>query len=163
MSNYIMGTVVHVPNLRSFQIEAADVGKIFKIRIGHDGTGMGSGWYLEKVDIKRLVMGMAPKEKKEDKKKKKKKKKGEEDEEDDDAMELQEIVQTYSFPCDRWLARDEEDGEIVVELLPEDAEDLEGIPPKIFNIKHEIQETEAQLQLVEPLIIISPYIHQGET
>ena len=32
-----------------FQIEAADIGRIQKIRIGHDGTGMFSGWYLEKV------------------------------------------------------------------------------------------------------------------
>ncbi|XP_031425771.2 lipoxygenase homology domain-containing protein 1 [Clupea harengus] len=118
-NNYERGTT------EIFKIEAADVGKIFKIRIGHDGAGMGSGWFLEKLDIKRLVLGMVPKEKKEDKKKKKKKKKGEEDEEEDEAQEMQEIVQTYSFVCDRWLARDEEDGEIVVELLTEDAEDLE--------------------------------------
>ena len=32
-----------------FQIEAADIGRIQKIRIGHDGTGMFSGWFLEKV------------------------------------------------------------------------------------------------------------------
>ncbi|XP_063051831.1 lipoxygenase homology domain-containing protein 1 [Engraulis encrasicolus] len=118
-NNYERGTT------EIFKIQAADVGKIFKIRIGHDGTGMGSGWYLEKVDVKRLVMGMAPKEKKEDKKKKKKKKKGEEEDEEEETMELQEVVQTYSFTCDRWLATDEEDGEIVIELLPEGAEDLE--------------------------------------
>lgn len=33
----------------------------------------------------------------------------------------------YHFPCSRWLARDEEDGEIVVELMAEDYEDLEGM------------------------------------
>ncbi|KAL2092882.1 hypothetical protein ACEWY4_012680 [Coilia grayii] len=118
-NNYERGTT------EIFKIQAMDVGKIFKIRIGHDGTGLGSGWYLEKVDIKRLVMGMAPKEKKEDKKKKKKKKKGEEEDEEDETLEMQEVVQTYLFTCDRWLARDEEDGEIVIELLPEGAEDLE--------------------------------------
>ena len=32
-----------------FQIEAADIGRIQKIRIGHDGTGMFSGWFVEKV------------------------------------------------------------------------------------------------------------------
>ena len=32
-----------------FQIEAADIGRIQKIRIGHDGAGMFSGWFLEKV------------------------------------------------------------------------------------------------------------------
>uniref|UniRef100_A0A671XMC4 Lipoxygenase homology PLAT domains 1 n=1 Tax=Sparus aurata TaxID=8175 RepID=A0A671XMC4_SPAAU len=71
-----------------FKMEAQDVGKIYKIRIYHDGKGVGDGWFLESVDIKRLTM-------------------------------------TFTFPCNRWLARDEEDGEIVVELLTEDNEDLE--------------------------------------
>ncbi|KAJ7993944.1 hypothetical protein DPEC_G00259930 [Dallia pectoralis] len=91
-----------------FKIESRDVGKIFKLRIGHDGAGMGSGWFLEKVDVKHLIMGMVTKE---------------EEEETEEVM--QEIVLTRSFPCSRWLARGEEDGELVVELLPEDAEDLE--------------------------------------
>ncbi|XP_035234693.1 lipoxygenase homology domain-containing protein 1 isoform X2 [Anguilla anguilla] len=111
-----------------FKIEVKDVGKIFKIRIGHDGTGLGSGWFLETVHIKHLIMGMVQKEvKKDDKKdkKKKKKKKEEEEEEEEAVAEMQEIAQTYSFPCQRWLARDEEDSELVVELLPEEAEDLE--------------------------------------
>ncbi|XP_059360394.1 lipoxygenase homology domain-containing protein 1-like [Carassius carassius] len=38
---------------------------------------------------------------------------------------MREVVLTYLFPCDRWLASDEEDGEMVVELLPEDNEELE--------------------------------------
>ncbi|XP_028851636.1 lipoxygenase homology domain-containing protein 1 isoform X2 [Denticeps clupeoides] len=117
-----------------FKIEAADVGKIFKIRIGHDGSGLGSGWFLEKVDIKHLVMGLAPKEKKEDKKKKKKKKKGEEEDDEEDEQELQEVVQTYTFTCCRWIAKDEEDGELVVELLPEDTEDLEDVEYEITVI-----------------------------
>ncbi|XP_047236335.1 lipoxygenase homology domain-containing protein 1 isoform X3 [Girardinichthys multiradiatus] len=110
-----------------FKFEAKDVGKIFKIRIGHDGSGIGSGWFLEAVDVKHLIMVLVPKEKKkEDKKKKKKKKKDEEDEEEDGGEEMQEVVLTYHFPCSRWLSSGEEDGELVVELLPEDAEeDLE--------------------------------------
>ncbi|XP_072290031.1 lipoxygenase homology domain-containing protein 1 [Eucyclogobius newberryi] len=109
-----------------FKMEAKDVGKIFKIRIGHDGSGIGPGWFLESVDVKHLIMAMRPKEKKkEDKKKKKKKKKDEEDDEDDEGEEMQEVVFTYHFPCSRWLASGEEDGELVVELVPEDAEDLE--------------------------------------
>ncbi|XP_030623777.1 lipoxygenase homology domain-containing protein 1 [Chanos chanos] len=110
-----------------FKIEALDVGRIYKIRIGHDGSGLGDGWFLESVDIKRLITAMVqPEPKKEDKKdKKKKKKKKEEEEEELPPPELQEVVQTYSFPCQRWLARDEEDGEIVVELPAEDYEDLE--------------------------------------
>ncbi|XP_010779871.1 lipoxygenase homology domain-containing protein 1-like [Notothenia coriiceps] len=59
-----------------FKLEAKDVGKVFKIRIGHDGSGIGSGWFLETVDVKHLIMAL-------------------------------------------------EDGELLVELLPEEAEDLE--------------------------------------
>ncbi|KAI3372735.1 hypothetical protein L3Q82_023197 [Scortum barcoo] len=109
-----------------FKTEAKDVGKVFKIRIGHDGSGIGSGWFLETVDVKHLIMAMVPKEKKkDDKKKKKKKKKGEDDEDEEGGEEMQEVVLTYHFPCSRWLAGGEEDGELVVELLPEDAEELE--------------------------------------
>lgn len=61
---------------------------------------------------------------KKDKKKDKKKKKKEEGEVEI-VEELQEVVETFVFPCGRWLARDEEDGEIVVELLTEADEDLE--------------------------------------
>lgn len=113
------------------QIEAQDVGKIYKMRICHDGTGIADGWYLETVYIKRLMMAMVQvevkkEETKKDKKRDKKKKKKEEEEEVEIIEELQEVVETFSFPCNRWLARDEEDGEIVVELLSEDNEDLEG-------------------------------------
>ncbi|XP_060929737.1 lipoxygenase homology domain-containing protein 1-like [Limanda limanda] len=74
-----------------FKIEAHDVGKIYKIRIYHDGKGIGDGWFLEKVDIKQLTMAMVQVEVKKEEPKKDKK----------------------------------EDGEIVVELLTEDNEDLE--------------------------------------
>ncbi|XP_049618566.1 lipoxygenase homology domain-containing protein 1 isoform X3 [Syngnathus scovelli] len=105
-----------------FKIEAKDVGKVFKIRIGHDGSGVGSGWLLDTVEVKHLAMVMMPKEKKKEDKKKKKKKK---DEEEEGAEEMQEVVVTYRFPCSRWLARGEEDGELQVELLPDGAEELE--------------------------------------
>lgn len=78
------------------------------------------------MDVKHLIMAMAPKEKKKEDKKKKKKKKKDEEEDEEEGEELQEVVHTYHFPCSRWLAGGEEDGELVVELLPEDAEDLEG-------------------------------------
>lgn len=51
------------------------MGRVYKIRIGHDGTGVGAGWFLETVDVKRLVMAMVKPEKKEEDKKDKKKKK----------------------------------------------------------------------------------------
>lgn len=81
------------------------------------------------MDIKRLTMAKVKIEvKKEDTKKDKKKdkKKKKKEEEVEIVEELQEVVETFSFPCNRWLARDEEDGEIVVELLTEGNEDLEG-------------------------------------
>uniref|UniRef100_A0A3B3XW86 PLAT domain-containing protein n=1 Tax=Poecilia mexicana TaxID=48701 RepID=A0A3B3XW86_9TELE len=111
-----------------FKIEALDVGKIYKIRIFHDGKGIGDGWFLEMVDIKRLTMAMVQIEvkkeetTKKDKKKDKKKKK----EEVEIIEELQEVVETFTFACGRWLARDEEDGEIVVELLTDSNEELEN-------------------------------------
>ncbi|XP_016325596.1 lipoxygenase homology domain-containing protein 1-like [Sinocyclocheilus anshuiensis] len=108
-----------------FKIEALDVGRVYKIRIGHDGSGIGAGWFLEKVDVKRLVMAMVKPEKKEEDKKDKKKKKKKKEEEEESPGELKEVVRAFSFPCGRWLARDEEDGEILVELCAEDYEDLE--------------------------------------
>ncbi|XP_029365801.1 lipoxygenase homology domain-containing protein 1-like [Echeneis naucrates] len=82
-----------------FKIEAKDVGKIFKIRVGHDGSGLGSGWFLESLDVKHLIMAL-----------------------EEGGEEMQEVVQKYHFPCSRWLAEGEEDGELVVELLPEGSE-----------------------------------------
>uniref|UniRef100_A0A8C1CGY2 Lipoxygenase homology domains 1a n=1 Tax=Cyprinus carpio carpio TaxID=630221 RepID=A0A8C1CGY2_CYPCA len=108
-----------------FRIEGLDVGRVYKIRIGHDGSGIGAGWFLEKVDVKRLVMAMVKPEKKEEDKKDKKKKKKKKEEEEESPGVLKEVVRTFSFPCGRWLARDEEDGEILVELRAEDYEDLE--------------------------------------
>uniref|UniRef100_A0AAQ5YJ88 PLAT domain-containing protein n=1 Tax=Amphiprion ocellaris TaxID=80972 RepID=A0AAQ5YJ88_AMPOC len=106
-----------------FKIEALDVGKIYKIRIYHDGKGIGDGWFLETVDIKRLTMAMVQVEvkkeetTKKDKKKDKKKKKKDEEEEVEIIEQLQEVVETFTFPCNRWLAKDEEDGEIVVHVF----------------------------------------------
>ena len=35
----------------TFGIEAVSLGELKKLRIGHDGTGFGSGWFLENVII----------------------------------------------------------------------------------------------------------------
>ncbi|XP_042637316.1 lipoxygenase homology domain-containing protein 1 [Orycteropus afer afer] len=93
-----------------FQLEAADVGEIYKIRLGHTGEGFGPSWYVDMVWLRHLVVREedltpeeeARKKKEKDKlqqllkkerlkaklqrKKKKKKKKGsdEEDEGDED-------------------------------------------------------------------------------
>merc|ERR1712137_1227851 len=37
-----------------FEIEAVDLGSLRKIRIGHDNSGIASGWFLEKVKIEEL-------------------------------------------------------------------------------------------------------------
>nr|XP_009664467.1 PREDICTED: lipoxygenase homology domain-containing protein 1 [Struthio camelus australis] len=102
----------------TFKIEAADVGKIYKIRIGHDGKGIGDGWFLESVTLKRLALNV-----KEPEKKKKKKKKSHEEEEEE--AEAEEVMDVYTFVAHRWLARDEEDKELVVELLPDGESALE--------------------------------------
>ena len=34
-----------------FGVECADLGNLTKLRIGHDGSGFGSGWFLDKVYI----------------------------------------------------------------------------------------------------------------
>ncbi|XP_043937953.1 lipoxygenase homology domain-containing protein 1 isoform X2 [Protopterus annectens] len=101
-----------------FKVEAADVGKVYKLRIGHDGTGIGPGWFLENVTIKRLIMkGLN------DKKKKKKKKKSVTEEGDEDSKQ-ENVIEEYKFVCQHWLAKDEGDGELVVELLCEGGSDL---------------------------------------
>uniref|UniRef100_A0A672UC87 Lipoxygenase homology PLAT domains 1 n=1 Tax=Strigops habroptila TaxID=2489341 RepID=A0A672UC87_STRHB len=102
-----------------FKREAADVGKIYKIRIGHDGKGIGDGWFLESITLKRL----ATKTKDSDKKKKKKKKKSEEEEEEESKEE--EEMDVYTFVAHRWLAKDEGDKELVVELVPDGESALE--------------------------------------
>jgi hypothetical protein len=40
-----------------FEIKESDVGDIRKIRIGHDGTGPGSGWHLKEVIIDAPKLG----------------------------------------------------------------------------------------------------------
>ncbi|NXA96195.1 LOXH1 protein, partial [Melanocharis versteri] len=87
-----------------FKREAADVGKIYKIRIGHDGTGIGDGWFLESVTLKRL----AGKTKDPDEKKKKKKS----DEEEEEDTKVEEGMDVYTFVAHRWLAKDEGDKEL---------------------------------------------------
>lgn len=102
-----------------WQREAADVGKIYKIRIGHDGKGIGDGWFLESVTLKRL----AGKMKESDKKKKKKKKSHDEEEEE---TKVEQVMDVYTFVAHRWLAKDEGDKELVVELVPDGESALEG-------------------------------------
>uniref|UniRef100_A0A8C3USI3 Lipoxygenase homology domains 1 n=1 Tax=Catharus ustulatus TaxID=91951 RepID=A0A8C3USI3_CATUS len=77
-------------SVNQFIVELEDVGDIIeKIRIGHNGSGINSGWHLDRVTIRRLLPNG----------------KGSE---------------TVTFPCERWLAKSEDDGETVRELVPTD-------------------------------------------
>lgn len=39
-------------------LELEDIGEtIEKLRIGHDNKGWSSGWYLDKVEVRRLLHG----------------------------------------------------------------------------------------------------------
>lgn len=58
-----------------------------------------------------------------DKKKKKKKKSHEEEEEE---TKEEEVMDVYTFVAHRWLAKDEGDKELVVELVPDGESALEG-------------------------------------
>ncbi|GAB1599835.1 lipoxygenase homology domain-containing protein 1 isoform X2 [Argonauta hians] len=72
-----------------FILEMEDVGDdIERIRIGHDGSGFGAGWYLAKVQVRKLISsGKSSK--------------------------------TFVFPCNQWLAEDEDDGFTEKMLLAE--------------------------------------------
>ncbi|XP_037020906.2 lipoxygenase homology domain-containing protein 1 isoform X1 [Artibeus jamaicensis] len=154
-----------------FQLEAADVGEVFKIRLGHTGEGFSPSWFVDMLWLRHLVVQeveLTPEEealkKKEEnklrqqlkkewlkaklqRKMKKKKKKGsdeedegeeeeessseessseeeeeeeteEEEEEEEFGPGMQEVIEQYKFPVNRWLAWGKEDGEIVLELAP---------------------------------------------
>nr|CAB3263471.1 lipoxygenase homology domain-containing protein 1-like [Phallusia mammillata] len=87
-----------------FKIESKDVGPITKVRIGHDGKGVGSGWFLESLKIQRFV-------KKTSKRKKRRK--------ESVSAESAE-VETYWFVCRRWFDKSEDDGLLIRELVPTD-------------------------------------------
>ena len=40
-----------------FGVECDDLGNLSKIRIGHDGTGFGSGWFLDKIYVTNPISG----------------------------------------------------------------------------------------------------------
>ena len=40
-----------------FKVAAPDVGRIRKIRIGHNGRGVGSGWFVDKIEITAAALG----------------------------------------------------------------------------------------------------------
>ncbi|CAF4587849.1 unnamed protein product [Rotaria sp. Silwood1] len=86
-------------NVDSFIIEAVSLKQIRKIRIGHDGSGPGAGWFLDKVVVRP------------------------EDQRYDPA----------TFECQRWLAVDEDDGQLVRELTLKTA--AQHLDKTTYNVK----------------------------
>uniref|UniRef100_A0A8C9J2A9 Lipoxygenase homology domain-containing protein 1 n=1 Tax=Panthera tigris altaica TaxID=74533 RepID=A0A8C9J2A9_PANTA len=122
----------------TFQLEATDVGEVFKIPLGDTGAGFGPRG--EKDRLRQLLKKERLKAKLQRKKKKKKKGSDEEDEGDEEEESsseeeeeeeteeeeeeeefgpgMQEVIEEYKFEAHRWLARGKEDNELVVELVP---------------------------------------------
>ncbi|XP_076450682.1 LOW QUALITY PROTEIN: lipoxygenase homology domain-containing protein 1-like [Babylonia areolata] len=65
-----------------FILESPKLGRLERIRIGHDNSGFGPGWFLDKVIVDDVDMGTV-----------------------------------FEFPCSRWFAMDEDDGQISRELV----------------------------------------------
>lgn len=55
-----------------------------------------------------------------------KKKKNKSEDEEEEEIKMEEVMDVYTFVAHRWLARDEGDKELVVELVPDEESDLEG-------------------------------------
>lgn len=77
-----------------FVIEAADVGPLRKLRIGHDGKGARAEWHLDRVEISVKTPGSKT-----------------------GVGAAAAKAPIYTFPCGRWLAKGREDGAIERELL----------------------------------------------
>lgn len=88
---------IDVFNLNSTDIGNVDLGEIKQIRVRHDNSGIGPGWFLNYVTVDNL-----------------------------------DTDQVWTFPANRWLARDEEDHSIDLMLNPLPGENrankLDGIP-----------------------------------
>jgi len=88
---------IDVFNLSSRDIGNADLGEIKQIRIRHDNSGIGPGWFLNYVTVNNL-----------------------------------DTDQVWTFPANRWLAKDEEDHKIdrTLEPLPGEKREnkIDGLP-----------------------------------
>ncbi|CAF0768261.1 unnamed protein product, partial [Didymodactylos carnosus] len=90
-----------------FKLEASDVGQIEKIRIGHDSKGFQSGWFLEKVCIRRTLSQTSDKRKK-------------------GSVRTSKIslsdpnVEEYWFVVNQWFDNSKGDRQTIRELLPTD-------------------------------------------
>ncbi|XP_047683837.1 lipoxygenase homology domain-containing protein 1 isoform X1 [Prionailurus viverrinus] len=119
----------------TFQLEAADVGEVFKIRLGHTGEGFGPSWFVDTLWLRHLVVReveLTPEEearKKKEKdrlrqllkkerlkaklqrKKKKKKKKGSDEEDEGDEEEESSSEESSSEEEEEEETEEEEEEE----------------------------------------------------
>ncbi|XP_064633987.1 lipoxygenase homology domain-containing protein 1-like isoform X3 [Lineus longissimus] len=140
-----------------FKIEAADIGHLLKVRIGHDGTGPLSGWYLNKLMIQRHFIKQTAVERRKAQMKKKHStlsrmsRSGFHDDEDDDprakpGLRRQSSMtslgdkefERYWFVCNKWFAKSEGDGLIVRELLPT-TEDGKVLNTGLEEVEYEVR------------------------
>nr|XP_035963458.1 lipoxygenase homology domain-containing protein 1-like [Halichoerus grypus] len=118
----------------TFQLEAEDVGEVFKIRLGHTGEGFGPSWFVDTLWLRQLVVREvdltpeeeARKKKEKDKlrqllkkerlkaklqRKKKKKKKGSDEEEEGDEEEETSSEESSSEEEEEETEEEEEEEE----------------------------------------------------
>nr|XP_032809632.1 lipoxygenase homology domain-containing protein 1-like [Petromyzon marinus] len=130
-----------------FKLEAEDVGRLAKLRVGHDDKGISSAWFLDSVTVRRfrgkreLAAAAAANGARTN---------GEAGAGRRDGSRRGSLagvaapmaalagkgpggeaagaadgdVETYTFVCRRWLARNEDDGQVVRELLPQEGSAL---------------------------------------
>ncbi|XP_053061515.1 lipoxygenase homology domain-containing protein 1 isoform X2 [Acinonyx jubatus] len=138
----------------TFQLEAADVGEVFKIRLGHTGEGFGPSWFVDTLWLRHLVVReveLTPEEEARKKKekdrlrqllkkerlkaklqrKKKKKKKGSDEEEEDEGDEEEESSSEESS------SEEEEEEEEETEEEEEEEEFGPGMQEVIEEYKFE--------------------------
>ncbi|XP_075245948.1 uncharacterized protein LOC142339645 isoform X1 [Convolutriloba macropyga] len=79
----------------AFLIDAVSLGRLKKIKIGHDKTKAGDGWFLDKITI-NVLDGR---------------------EQQQGAGGSEGGVKTFNFPCGRWLDSGQDDGRITREIF----------------------------------------------
>jgi len=109
-----------------FRIETVDIGKLYKIRIGHDKAGWSPAWHLEKVEMENL-----------------------------------NTKRKSVFKCGRWLAKDESQGPIMLEM-PVQAEDTKKTLP-LINYVVKVHTGKKMGASTDANVFIAIFGEQGDT
>ncbi|CAF2908011.1 unnamed protein product [Rotaria sp. Silwood2] len=89
-------------SIDKFKIEAADIGPIEKIRIGHHSENFGAAWYLEKILIQRYLNSKSDRSKYQSQ----------------ITSTSNPNVEEYWFICQQWFDKGQGDKQTIRELLP---------------------------------------------